>query len=117
MDCRGVRAEALSRPLFPLFRGELWVCIPNEHIGWRSALHNQQTLTSKEPKGASSSYGWTCPTNPMSSQKASSYTSTSCRRRGRWKRHAERKNETEWGGSVRPRESECTFLRQSKAAV
>lgn len=48
------------------------VCIPNEHVGWRSALHNQQTLTRKAPRGASSSYGWTCQKNPMASQSTSS---------------------------------------------
>lgn len=79
MDCRGGRGEVPSHPCPPLFRGELRVCIPNEHVGWRSALHNQQTLTSKEPKGASSSYGWTCRTNPMSSQNTSSYARTSGR--------------------------------------
>lgn len=79
MDCRGGRGEVPSHPCLPLFRGELRVCIPNEHVGWRSALHNQQTLTWKEPKGASSSYGWTCRTNPMSSQNTSSYARTSGR--------------------------------------
>lgn len=44
-------------PLSPLFRGELQVCIPNEHIGWRTALHNQQTLTPKEPKGPPAAMG------------------------------------------------------------
>lgn len=74
-DCRGGCGEAPSHPCLPLFRGELRVCIPNERVGWRSALHNQQTLTSKEPKGASSSHGWTCRTNSMSSHNTSSSSS------------------------------------------
>lgn len=53
--------------------------------GVESALHNQQTLTSTEPKEASGSYGWTCRTNPMSTQNTSSYTGTS----GRFKTETE----------------------------
>lgn len=34
-----------------LFRGELQVCILNERIGWRAALHNQQTPTPEDPTG------------------------------------------------------------------
>lgn len=39
------------------FRGELQVGILNERIGWRTALHDQQTPDPRGPHRASSSYG------------------------------------------------------------
>ncbi|CAB1449135.1 unnamed protein product [Pleuronectes platessa] len=75
-----------------IIRGEFQACILNESIGWRTALHNQQTPTPADPTGLPAGSGQTCRTNPMSGQNTSSYKRTSSRAA------TERKGESGKGG-------------------